>query len=169
MADQDDQQQPEETVDIYPALLQEELKAAQAEAQDYKNKYLRALADYQNFEKRVREEREELIKSTQSRLILRIIAFLDNLEQAEVFVKDKGLKMVKDQFYKTLSELGLEEIDVLNQEFDPHTAEAIDIVEGEKDNINVEVLRKGYQMHGRVIRPAHVKVSKKISQNGSAN
>lgn len=138
-----------------------ELEDIKKSAEEFKNKYLRALADYQNLEKRVREEKMTNREDVTFQLLLRLLPFLDNLEQAEVFIKDKGLEMVRKQYYQALEEIGIKEIEVLGKEFDPHIAEAIDIVEGEKDNIMVEVLRKGYRYGEKVLRPAQVKVSKK--------
>jgi len=139
-----------------------EVESLKNQVEDYKNKYLRALADYQNFEKRTREERSELIKTANVSLVLKLLPFLDNLEKAEIFVKDQGLKMAKDHLYQTLKEIGVEEIEVLGKPFDPMTGEAIDIVKGEKDDVVVEVLRKGYRLGEKILRVAQVKVSKKI-------
>lgn len=136
----------------------EELKQS---VEEMKNKYLRALADYQNFEKRVFEEKLATREEVTFQLLLRLIPFLDNLDQAEIFIKDKGLEMIRKQYYQGLEEMGIKEIPVLGKEFDPHIAEAIEMVDGEKDNIMVEVLRKGYQYHDKVLRPAQVRVSKK--------
>ncbi len=127
-----------------------------------KNKYLRALADYQNLEKRVRDERYELIKIANQGLLIKILPFLDNLEKAEIFIKDQGLKISKDHFLQILKETGLEEIDLLNKDFDPNLAEAVDIVPGEEDNKVMEVLRKGYKFEEKILRIAQVKVSKII-------
>jgi molecular chaperone GrpE len=91
------------------------------------------------------------------------LPFLDNLEKAEVFVKDQGLKMAKDHLLQTLKEAGIEESEVLNKPFDPMTSEAIEIVKGEKDDMVVQVLRKGYKFGDRILRVAQVKVSKKIN------
>ncbi len=132
------------------------------QVEDNKNKYLRALADYQNLENRVRGERVSLITSANFNLILKLLPFLDNLDKAEVFIKDEGLKMAKDHLFQTLKEFGVEEIDVLNKLFDPMTSEAIDIVKGDKDDMVVEVLRKGYRMGEKILRVAQVKVSKNI-------
>lgn len=137
----------------------EELKRL---VEEYKHKYLRALADYQNFEKRVSEQKEEQIKNTTKKIVLNMLPFLDNLEKAEVFLKDEGLEMIKKQFQQALEKEGLKEIDVLGKEFDPHLAEAIDVVEGDKDNIITDVARKGYMLGDKVIRVAQVKVSKKL-------
>ena len=95
-------------------------------------------------------------------MILKLLPFLDNLEKAEVFVKDQGLKMAKDHLFQMLKEVGVEEIEVLNKQFDPVTSEAIDIVKGDKDDVVVEVLRKGYKLGDRILRVAQVKVSKKL-------
>lgn len=127
----------------------------------FKHKYLRALADYQNLEKRIHDERGELYQGANKNLILKLLPFLDSLDKAEAFIKDEGLKIVKEQFEKTLRDEGLVELDVLGKEFDPYTAEVVDMVEGEKDNMVVEVLRKGYQFNGKILRVAQVKVSKK--------
>jgi len=132
-----------------------------AQMEEYKAKYLRALADYQNFEKRVYDQREELIEMANRRLIIKLLDFLDNLDKAEAFIKDEHLHMIKKAFQKLLTEEGLKEIEVLGKDYDPYTAEVIDMVEGEKENQVVEVLRKGYELNGKIIRIAQVKVSKK--------
>jgi len=140
-----------------------ELENLKKELEDYKNKYLRALADYQNLEKRVIEEKELIVKTANKNLILKLLPFLDALDKAEVFVKDQGLKIVKENLIKVLKEIGVEEIDVLNKPFDPITSEAIDIVASDKDNIVVEVLRKGYKFQDKILRVAQVKVGKKVT------
>jgi len=142
----------------------EDIEKIKKERDEYKNMYLRALADYRNLEKRMIDERTELIKRADASLILKLLPFLDHLQKAEAFVKDDGLKIVKDDFVKILKELGLEEINVVGKEFDPHQAEAVDLVEGDKDNIVVEVLRKGYMFEGKILRIAQVKVSRKITK-----
>lgn len=142
--------------------LQLEIVTLKQQIDEFKNKYLRAIADYQNLEKRVGEERFELMKMANKNLLIKILPFLDNLEKAELFVKDEGLKISKDHFFQILKEAGLEEMDLLNKDFDPVYAEAIDIVEGKEDNKVVEVLKKGYMFEDKIIRIAQVKVSKKL-------
>jgi molecular chaperone GrpE len=142
--------------------LKEENEDLKKQVEEYRNKYLRALADYQNLEKRVVEEKELIIKNANQNLILKLLPFLDALDKAEVFIKDQGLKIVKDNLIQVLKEVGVEEIDVLNKPFDPITSEAIDIIASDKDNIVVEVLRKGYRFQDKILRVAQVKVSKKV-------
>lgn len=151
-------------VEIKPEIekLNQEIIILKQLAEENKNKYLRALADYQNLEKRISEERFELMKMANKNLLVKILPFLDNLEKAEVFIKDQGLKISKEHFLQILKETGLEEINILNKDFDPVLAEAIDIVPGKEENKIVEVLRKGYKFEDKIIRVAQVKVSKKL-------
>ncbi len=140
--------------------VQLEIVSLKQQVDEFKNKYLRAIADYQNLEKRVGEERFELMKMANKNLLVKILPFLDNLEKAEVFVKDPGLKISKDHFLQILKEAGLEEINVLNKDFDPVSSEAIDIIPGKEENKVVEILRKGYKFEDKIIRVAQVKVLK---------
>ncbi len=103
----------------------------------------------------------EFLQIAQARVISQLFPVLDNLDQAEVFIKDPGLKMVKDSFLQSMNELGVTEIELLGKEYDPHNAEVVDVVEGEEDDIVVEVLKKGYEINTKVLRPGLVKVSKK--------
>ena len=144
------------------AKVKADLEEEKKTSGENKTKYLRALADYQNFENRVASQREELINNANKHLIIKLLSFLDNLDQAEIFVKDNHLKLIKDSFHKMLKEEGLKELEVKGKEYDPYTAEVIDMVESEKENQVVGVLRKGYEMNGKVIRIAQVKVGKKL-------
>ncbi|MFN4212374.1 MAG: nucleotide exchange factor GrpE [Microgenomates group bacterium] len=138
-----------------------EIEKLRKEVEEYKNKYLRALADYQNLEKRVEQERQEIVFNASKNLLLKLLPIVDNLEKAEIFIKDDGLKMIKNNFDQFLRSEGLEEIQILGKEFDPQLAEAVEVVEGEKDNIVVEILKKGYKFNNKILRVAQVKVSKK--------
>lgn len=131
-----------------------------AQNEELNNKYLRALADYQNLQNRVEASRMQVRQDATVHVLMSLLPFLDNLEAAEVFIKDPGLAMIKNQFAKQLEQMGLQKIEVLNKEFDPHTAEAVDIVQSPQDNIVLEQVRPGYQFVDRVIRPAQVRVGK---------
>lgn len=141
--------------------VQKEETAQNESGEDYKAKYLRALADYQNLERRVQGSSGVIAVSAESHLLFKLLPFLDNLEKAEVFVKDPGLKMVRDQFAQTLKQIGLEELEVVGKEYDPRFAEAIEVVAGDKNDMVVEVIQKGYQYKDKIVRIAKVKVSKK--------
>jgi molecular chaperone GrpE len=141
--------------------LTKQLEEVKKTFEDYKNKYLRALADYQNLEKRVNEEKLKWISKIKGEIFLKFLPILDNLEKAEVFVKDSGLRLIKENFWQLLKSEGVEELKVLGKEFDPQFSEAVEVVNGEKDNMIIEVLKKGYRLNDKVLRPAQVKVSKK--------
>ena len=147
--------------------LKEELEKVKKESEDNKNKYLRALADYQNYEKRVSEERVVLRQNANKELLLKLVMILDDLEKAQPFVKDEGLQLIKEKFVKLLKDEGVEEMQVVGKQYDPHLAEAIEVVEGDKDNLIKEVLRKGYSYNGKILRVAQVRVSKKSEARNS--
>ena len=142
--------------------VETELTQAKKEAEDFKNKYLRALADYKNLENRFYQERQRLQEQIKKECVIKFLHFLDGLDQAEVFNKDPGLKMVANNFKSTLVDLGVKEIELLGHEYDPHFAEAVEVVNGKHDDMIVEVLQKAYEINGQVIRPGRVKVSKSV-------
>jgi molecular chaperone GrpE len=141
--------------------LQTEVEALKKEINSWENKYLRALADYQNLEKRVAEQLLNRERKANTNFVIKFLEVLDDIEKGEFFVKDPGLKLIKDKYIKILEGEGVVEINVLGKPFDPHIAECVTIVPGKKDNIVVEVIRKGYQLNGKVLRVARVKVEKK--------
>lgn len=131
------------------------------EIEIWKNKYLRALADYQNLDRRNQEETARFRREANKKLLIQFLEVLDDLEKAALFVSDDGLKLIKDKFTKLLERAGVRELDVLNKPFDPETGECIDVVPGADDNIVVEVTRKGYTLYDEVLRVAQIKAGKK--------
>ncbi len=138
-----------------------EIEQLKLQVEEYKSQYLRAIADYSNLERRVSAEQDNQRERIKADIINKLLPFLDNLEKAELFIKDPGLQMIKDQFIQTLKQLGVEEVELEGKEYDPHTAEAIEVVEGDKDNVVVKVSRKAYKLKDRVIQHGLVSVSKK--------
>lgn len=136
----------------------EELKRELAEAE---NTWRRALADYQNLEKRVSEERQDFVRFAAKNFIEKLLVVLDDLEKASAHLKDQGLELALKKLQALLKEEGVERIDTKGKNYDIQTMEAISIVEGDEDNQVIEELRAGYMLHGSVIRAAQVKVSKK--------
>lgn len=130
---------------------------------DAQTKYLRALADYQNLEKRLNISVEQARASAKKDIVGKFIGILDDLEKASVFIQDDGLKMIMSRFQAILNDCGVEEIAVEGAEFDPYVAEALEMIPGEIDNKVAEVIRKGYRIGDSVIRPAQVKVTKAVS------
>ncbi len=126
-------------------------------------KYLRALADYQNLEKRVALDRLNLIKYTNAMLLTKLIPVLDDLERAQAHLNDAGLTHILSQFIKLLDTEGVKVINPVSSLFDPATMDCAEVVEGEKDKV-VATQLKGYLYQNRVLRPARVTVG-----NGSVN
>ncbi|HLD26441.1 MAG TPA: nucleotide exchange factor GrpE [Patescibacteria group bacterium] len=131
------------------------------EIHKWKQNYLRTLADYDNLERRTYQQNKESQTKTTKTILLKFLDVLDDIEQGNIFIKDKGLQLVKDKFIKILSEEGIRELEVVGKPFDPYTSECVEVVAGNKDNVIIEVLRKGYTLHDEIIRPARVKVEKK--------
>src|SRR3989344_84091 len=136
-----------------------------ARTQELEDMLKRTLADYQNLERRIEEERRQLSKLSALLLIEKLLPILDNLENAQTHVNDEGLAIVIKQFKDILTAEGLEEINAQNQPFDPNFHEAIEIQQGENDNKVVKVTQKGYMIEGKVIRPAKVMVERKSAGN----
>ncbi|MBI3342099.1 nucleotide exchange factor GrpE [Candidatus Curtissbacteria bacterium] len=129
--------------------------------EELENQLKRALADYQNLERRVSEERKLLSQLSTAIIVEKFLPILDNLEVAQSHLNDPGLAMVTKQFKDVLASEGIEEIGQVGEQFDPNLHEAAEVVVGENQNAVVKVINKGYKMEGKVIRPAKVTVSRK--------
>lgn len=131
------------------------------EVEEWKGKYLRALADYQNLEKRFGDQRLEIVKYASEKVIRELLAILDTFEKAQEHIKDEGLALGVKNFQTVLFGNGLTKIEVLGKKFDPLEMECIEVVEDSKADEVVEELRKGYRLGEKVIRVAQVKVGKR--------
>lgn len=128
--------------------------------------FKRILAEFENFKKRSKKERESLYNSILSDVVESILPILDNLENAaKAETKDEnykqGIELVLKQFNDVLKSKGIEEIEAEGETFDPELHEAVrsvqDETKGEKEI--VEVYRKGYKIGNKVIRHAMVSVA----------
>lgn len=157
-------------------ITDEELRNIQHELMDYKDKYLRLLADADNARKRLQKERQDLMRNAVEHLAVDILRPLDNLENALQFAQSMsdevkhwalGFQMILTQFKDALSSNGVVAIDSSKgKEFDPAVHEAIETEEGtEPHGIIIEQYTRGYRIGDRIIRPARVKVSI-VKQNG---
>lgn len=131
----------------------------QRQIDECKSKYLRALADYQNLEKRTSEDKQEIRKYAAERLIIKLLPVLDTLLKAQSHLGDKGLDLVIKEFQTILTEQGVVRIEVFGKEFNPYEMECVEAVEG-NDNMVVEEVLPGYTIHGKVLRVAQVKVGR---------
>jgi len=138
----------------------------------------RERADFENYRKRIEKRSLDLIKFANQELLLKILPILDHLEAAlkqtpkgwEKTSWVEGIKQIRNHFKNILETEGLKEIDVqIDKKFDPCFCEAVEKVNVKKENNGdekaktqenriTEVLQKGYMLHGKVARPAKVKV-----------
>lgn len=135
------------------------------ELEELENRLKRALADYQNLEKRVGEEKGEWIKSANKSLILKLLPTLEHLETVLKTAKDQGesstwlegIEMIVKQFREVLREEGLEPVQC--ESFDPQLHEVVEIRNGPEGRI-LDVLSMGYKLNGKLVKPAKVVVGK---------
>ena len=148
------------------------LEAAEAASQQARNDYLRVQAEMQNLRRRTEQDIEKAHKYGQERFSAELITVMDNLERALQSAsgnEDEAVKAIFDgvdltlkSFSDCFKRFNIEAIDPLGEPFDPQLHQAMSI----QDNPDVEpntviaVMQKGYTLHGRVIRPAMVIVSK---------
>jgi molecular chaperone GrpE len=144
-----------------------ELESAAAEAKD---RHLRLAADFDNYKKRSRQEQVETIQHASAELIGRLLPALDDLHQAldhkpkgvdEAWLK--GVELSVRKLEEALKAHGLETIDAVGKPFDPNFHEAIGHEESSEhpEDTVVKVLRRGYRVRDRVVRPALVKVARR--------
>lgn len=138
--------------------------------EEYKNRFLRTLADFDNYKKRMAVEREQFVQFANESLISQLLPVMDGFTRALAAAEksnageemQKGLALVKKQFEDALKKQGLTEIEALGKPYDPHFHEAILQKEDEgEEGLVIEEMQKGYILNGRVIRPSMVIVSKK--------
>lgn len=154
--------------------LREKLKVVEAEKVEYLTGWQRAKADFINARKRDEEDKRAFAKRATEDLIVELVPVLQSFESAmankEAWEKiDKnwrtGVEYIAGQLKKALVDHGLTEIDPIGKEFDPTRDEAMEhvsVTEENKNNIVLEVLQKGYELNGTVIRAPRVKVGECI-------
>ena len=150
-------------LEVQLADLQKQVDAARAEAEAANDKYMRMMAEYDNFRKRSAKEKEGIYADAFSDCVSSILPILDNLERAAAFDQleglKKGLEMTVKAFDDALNKMGITEIET--KAFDPNLHNAVMHVEDENlgEGEIVEVFQKGYQKGDKVIRYAMVKVA----------
>lgn len=130
------------------------------------NSFVRLQADFENFRRRARQEKKEMIERAAEGLISEIIPILDNFQRAlEVECKDenfkKGVAMIYDQLTQILEKWGLEKFDALGKMFNPEIHEALKCLETEEQEKNTVTaqFQPGYTLKGKLLRPALVEVA----------
>ncbi len=143
----------------------EEESVSKAEYAELYDKYLRLVAEFDNFKKRTQKEKDEIYSIAKTDVVMNLLPVIDNFDRAEKFAGDEsvaeGIALIKKQFLEFLKKIGIEEIEAEGVEFDPnfHNAVLHEDREDVPENTVVEVLQKGYKLGERVIRYAMVKVA----------
>lgn len=145
--------------------VQPRFEFIEVETDSWENKYLRALADYQNLVKQQVKEKENFIKYALEDFLQEILPVYDHLKMSVANLSEaeqrspwvQGVNLVLKQFKEVLAVYGVTEIKTVGEKFDHDTMEA---VAGTGDIVQVEV-KPGYKLQDRVIRPAKVKVADK--------
>lgn len=158
-------------------LLQDELKKKEDEIAKQKHEFLLYKAETENFKKRLRKEKEEFSQYANEKLLKELILINDNLERAFSAVNPtvesmkEGVDMILKQFHSFLEKEKVELIESLGKKFDPSIHEVLCQVESEEheENTITEEFSKGYQLNGRILRPAKVVISKAPTKTDSEN
>jgi molecular chaperone GrpE len=154
--------------------LEEALEAKEKEAKENYDRYLRAVAELDNFRKRAARDKADTIKYAKEDLIKDILPFLDSLDRAlehkdstDAQAFKDGIALIQDQLLCCLKKHGVERIESVGAVFDPNFHEALMQVDSadHQDNQVVSEMGKGYLLNGRLIRPSRVCVCKKTGEN----
>lgn len=138
----------------------EEVKKLEENINSLKEQLKRALADYDNLQKRTQNEKETLIFTAHNRLLVECLPIIELVKKAQENLQDPGLEFVKKEFENLLKKYGVSEIGNVGEEFDPNLHEVITTQKGGKDNQIAQVLQTGYKIHDEIVKPAIVKVFK---------
>jgi len=155
--------------------LRKQLEEKEKEAAANYDKYLRAIADLDNYKKRAIKEKADIIKYGKEELVKDILPFMDSLDRAlendtgDIQAFKDGVTLIQDQILCCLKKHGVEKIETAGADFDPNFHEALMQVESDqhKDNKIVSEMQKGYLLNGRLIRPSRVCVCKNINKENN--
>jgi molecular chaperone GrpE len=156
------------TVAADAAATDAEVGKLAADLQDLRQTLLRRQADFDNYRKRIERERAEDSKRYTARAIEALIPIVDSFEHALAAHREaayenyrKGFELIYKQLLDNLAKLGVERVEPVGQPFDPHFHQAVDRTETDeaKDGTILQVFQPGYVFHGRVLRPAMVRVA----------
>ncbi len=156
----------EETKEDEAQTAEEEAKKAE-EAES--ERYMRLMAEFQNFKRRVAREKSDIHAYANEKIVGELLPVLDNFERAldteggDLEAYAKGMQLIFEQLKKALENAGLEEIKAMDETFDPnvHNAVMTESLEEKEDGVVTNVLQKGYKLKDKVIRPSMVAVNKK--------
>lgn len=148
--------------------LKERIAQLERESAEFKDQWLRAVADYKNYKRRSDQERAELIRSASAGLLMKLLPIMDDLERAMASITPEvaetpwygGFKLIPHKLQTVLESEGLTPMQAVGTPFDPNKHEAVifePVDDGQEGNVVAE-LQRGYLLRDRVLRPAMVKV-----------
>lgn len=147
--------------------IEEQLEATKKEVEQYKDKYLRAVAEFDNYRKRTLKEKAELLLNGSEKTVCAFLPILDDFERAiadkteDVNAIKEGVQIIFNKFNKTLESLGVKKIETEGKDFDVDFHEAVAMVPGMGDDKKgkvIDCVQTGYQLNDKVIRHAKVAV-----------
>lgn len=147
--------------------VEEQLEAAKKEVEQYKDKYLRAVAEFDNYRKRTLKEKAELLLNGSEKAVCAFLPILDDFERAiadkteDVNAIKEGVQIIFNKFNKTLESLGVRKIETEGKDFDVDFHEAVAMVPGMGDDKKgkvIDCVQTGYQLNDKVIRHAKIAV-----------
>ena len=152
-----------------------ELRSTDKEAGEYLDYLKRLKAEFENYKRRSKKEKERIVSLSNEDLIKQFLPVLDDLERAVDSSQQsknlaslvEGMRMILEKLRGVLQRQGLQEIKAKGEPFNSHFHEAlmsVDLAEY-PDNLVVEEMRKGYKLNDRILRPAMVKVNKRSEEN----
>jgi molecular chaperone GrpE len=156
------------TVAADSAMADAEVAKLVADLHDLQQTLLRRQADFDNYRKRIERERADDSKRYTARVVEALIPIIDGFEHALAAHREaeyenyrKGFELIYKQLVDNLAKLGVERVEPLGQPFDPHAHQAMDRTEtnAAEDGTILQVYQPGYVFHGRVLRPAMVRVA----------
>jgi molecular chaperone GrpE len=155
-------------LDADDASADSEIGKLAKDLEDLRQTLLRRQADFDNYRKRVEKERSEDARRHTARVIEGLIPVIDSFDQALASHREpeyanyrKGFELIHKQLIDNIAKLGAERVDPIGMTFDPHLHQAMDRTETtkEEDGTILQVFQPGYVFHGRVLRPAMVRVA----------
>lgn len=154
---------PEETPEVEETKVEDDSEKKLLELND---KYLRTLAEYENYRKRSTKEKEDAWTNSKANVLSEFLPVLDNFDRAlsnkEASLEDyqKGVEMIYNQFLEVLKKLGVESFGEAGDSFDPNIHNAVMHADDEEqpENSITDVFSKGYKLGDKILRPAVVKV-----------
>lgn len=162
-----------DTSEIEEETVQEETKAEETPAEEtvedeWKNKYVRILADFENFKKRTQKEMTGSFTNGVSMVVEQLLPVMDNFDRAILAIDDsddsnlaQGVNMIYKQLSEVFEKIGVKPIEALGKQFDPNLHNAVMHVDDENygENEVIEEFMKGYMINDKVIRHSMVKVA----------